>query len=81
MYIIFNCLEKIYERIPREVMWWILEQKGRLSNYIDVIKETKDNVVLVLELLTMQTANVGLHQGSTLIECFQRGKEIGKETR
>lgn len=42
----------------------------KLSTYIDVIKETKDNVVLVLELLNMQIDNVGLHQGSTLIVCF-----------
>lgn len=38
-YMVFIDLEKAYGRVPRGIIWWIFENKGVSSRYIDVIMD------------------------------------------
>jgi hypothetical protein len=42
---IFIDLEKAYDKVPRNVMWWILQKHKVSSKYITLIKDMYDNVV------------------------------------
>ena len=43
--IVFIDLEKVYDRILREVMWWVLENKRVPLKYIKLIKDVYDGTV------------------------------------
>ena len=42
---VFIYLEKAYDNIPRNVMWWALEKQKVPTKYITLIKDMYDNVV------------------------------------
>jgi hypothetical protein len=42
---IFIDLEKTYDKVPRNVMWWVLQKRKVSSKYIILIKDMYDNVV------------------------------------
>jgi hypothetical protein len=70
LYIIFIDLEKAYDKMPRNVMWWVLQKHKVSSKYITLIKDMYDNVVTSLRTSDRDTndfpINIGLHQGSAL---------------
>ena len=39
LHMVFIDLEKAYYRVPREVLWWVLEKRGVHVRYIKVIKD------------------------------------------
>ena len=39
-------IEQVYDRVHKEVMWWVLEMKGVPRNYIKLIKDIYDGVVI-----------------------------------
>jgi Reverse transcriptase (RNA-dependent DNA polymerase) len=45
LHIIFIDLEKAYDKVPRNIMWWMLEKKRVPSKYISLIKDMYTNVV------------------------------------
>jgi hypothetical protein len=45
MHIIFIDLEKAYDKVIRNVMWWALQKHKVSSKYITLIKDMYDNVV------------------------------------
>ena len=51
---VFIDLEKVYDRILREVMWWVLENKRVPLKYIKLIKDVYDGVVTSVRI------NVGI---------------------
>jgi hypothetical protein len=45
MYMIFIDLDKVYDKVARNVMWWKLQKHKVLSKYITLIKDMYDNIV------------------------------------
>ena len=67
---VFIDLEKAYDRVPRDLIWWVLEKKGVTKGYIDVVKDMYDEAVTTIRSPAGETSEfpitVGLHQGSAL---------------
>jgi hypothetical protein len=70
LHMIFIDLEKAYDKMPRNVMWWALQKHKVSSKYITLIKDMYDNVVTSVRITDGDTndfpINIGLHQGSAL---------------
>jgi hypothetical protein len=45
LHIIFIDLEKAYNKVPRNIMWWVLEKKRVSTKYVIFIKDMYTNVV------------------------------------
>jgi hypothetical protein len=67
---IFIDLEKVYDKVSRNVMWWALQKHKVSSKYITLIKDMSGNVVTSVWTSDEDTndfpINIGLHQGSAL---------------
>ncbi|EXB93128.1 G-type lectin S-receptor-like serine/threonine-protein kinase [Morus notabilis] len=67
---VFIDLEKAYDKVPREVLWWVLEKSRVHLRYIKVIKDMYDGVVTSVRTAGGYMAEfpirIGLHQGSAL---------------
>jgi hypothetical protein len=70
LYIIFFDLEKTYDKVLRNVMWWALQKHKVSSKYITPIKDMYNNIVTSIRISDRDTndfsINIGLHQESTL---------------
>jgi hypothetical protein len=68
MHMIFINLEKAYDKVPGNVMWWALQKHKVSSKYITLIKDMYNNVVTSVQISDRDTndfpINIGLHQGS-----------------
>ena len=56
LYLVFIDLEKAYDKIPRNVMWWSLDKHKVPSKYVTLIKDMYNNVV------TTPKKNVEIHK-------------------
>jgi hypothetical protein len=67
---IFIDLKKVYDKVPRNAMWWALQKYKVSSKYISLIKDIYDNIVTSVRISDGDTndflINIGLHQGSAL---------------
>jgi hypothetical protein len=63
-------LEKAYDKIPRNLMWWALDKHKVPTKYVTLIKDMYNNVVTSVRTTDGDTnvfpINIGLHQGSAL---------------
>jgi hypothetical protein len=70
MRMIFFYLEKAYDKVPRNVMWWALQKHKVPLKYITLIKYMYDNVVTSVQTSDGDTndflINIGMHQGLAL---------------
>ena len=70
LYVVFVDLEKAYDKVPRSVLWEVLEKKGVSKVYIDAIKDmyrdSKTSVRTGGGLSESFGVKVGVHQGSSL---------------
>ena len=66
----FIDLEKAYDKIPRNIMWWALGKHKVPTKYVELIKDMYNNVVTSVRTSDRDTDDfpikIGLHQGSTL---------------
>jgi len=63
-------LEKAYDKIPRNVMWWALDKHKTPTKYVTLIKDMYNNAVTSVRTNDGNTdyfpIRIGLHQGSAL---------------
>jgi Reverse transcriptase (RNA-dependent DNA polymerase) len=64
LHMIFIDLEKAYDKIPRNIMWWAFKRKLVLTKYVTLIKDMYTNVDGASDTFPIK---IGLHQGSALI--------------
>jgi hypothetical protein len=66
LHMIFIDLEKAYDKVTMNVMWWVLQKHKVSSKYIILIKDMYDNVVTSVRTSDGDTndfsINIGLHQ-------------------
>ena len=65
LHMIFIDLEKAYDRIPRDIIWWVLHKRGVTRRYIDVIKDMYDGAMTTVRTSAGESSEfsitVGLH--------------------
>jgi Reverse transcriptase (RNA-dependent DNA polymerase) len=70
LHMIFIDLEKAYDKIPRNIMWWTLKRKLVPTKYVTLIKDMYTNVVTCVRACDSESdtfpIKIGLHQGSAL---------------
>jgi hypothetical protein len=71
---VFIDLEKVYEKIPRNAMWWALDKHKVPTKYVELIKDIYDTVVSSVRTSDGDTDDltirIRLYQGSTLSSYF-----------
>ena len=67
---VFIDLEKAYDKVPRNVMWWALEKHKVPTKYITYIKYMCKSAMTFVRTCDGDTTDfpikIGLHQGSAL---------------
>ena len=70
LHMVFIDLEKAYDKVPRNVMWWALEKHKVPTKYITLIKDMYKDATTFIRACDCDTTdfpiNIGLHQGSAL---------------
>ncbi|KAK3568353.1 hypothetical protein QTP86_004945 [Hemibagrus guttatus] len=63
-------LEKVYDRVPREALWYCMRKSGVAEKYVRVVQDMYERSRTVVRCAVGQTeefkVEVGLHQGSAL---------------
>jgi len=70
LHMVFIDLEKAYDKVLRNVMWWALENHKVPTKYITLIKDMYKDAMTFVRTCDGDTTNfpinIGLHQGSAL---------------
>jgi hypothetical protein len=66
LHMIFIDLEKAYDKVSTNVMWWALQKHKVSIKYITLIKDMYDNVVISDEDTNEFLINIRLHPGSAM---------------
>ena len=70
LHCVFVDLEKAYDRVPREELWYCMRKSGVVEKYVRVGKDMYEDSVTAVKcavgMMDRFKVEVGLHQGSTL---------------
>ena len=70
LHMVFIDLEKAYDKIPRNLMWWALDKHKVPTKYVGLIKDMYNKVMTSVRTTDGDTEvfpiKIGLHQGSAL---------------
>ncbi|KAK3564267.1 hypothetical protein QTP86_011987 [Hemibagrus guttatus] len=70
LHCVFVDLEKAYDRVPREELWYCIRKSGVAEKYVRVVQDMYERSRTVVRCAVGQTeefkVEVGLHQGSAL---------------
>ncbi|KAK3526332.1 hypothetical protein QTP70_024279 [Hemibagrus guttatus] len=70
LHCVFVDLEKAYDRVPREELWYCMRKSGVAEEYVRVVQDMYERSRTVVRCAVGQTeefnVEVGLHQGSAL---------------
>ena len=71
---VFIDLEKAYDKIPRNVMWWVFDKHKVPTKYVGLIKDMYNNVVTRVRTsdgdMDDFPIRIGLYQGSAFEPLF-----------
>jgi Reverse transcriptase (RNA-dependent DNA polymerase) len=69
-HMIFIDLDKAYDKVPKNIMWWALKRKRVPTKYVTLIKDMYTNVVTYVRACDGESDvfsfKIGLYQGSAL---------------
>ncbi|KAK3557529.1 hypothetical protein QTP70_028486 [Hemibagrus guttatus] len=90
LHCVFVDLEKAYDRVPREELWYCMRKSGVAEKYVRVVQDMYERSRTVVRCAVGQTeefkVKVGLHQGSALspflfaIVMDQLSEEVRRES-
>jgi hypothetical protein len=70
LHMVFIDMEKTYDKVPRNIMWWALQKHKVSTKYITLINHIYDNIVRSIRTSDRDIndfpINIVLHQGSAL---------------
>ncbi|KAK3570304.1 hypothetical protein QTP86_017185 [Hemibagrus guttatus] len=70
LHCVFVDLEKVYDRVPREELWYCMRKSGVAEKYVRLVQDMYERSRTVVRCAVGQTeefkVEVGLHQGSAL---------------
>ena len=74
LHMVFIDLERAYDKVPRDLIWWTLEEKGATKRYIEMIQDMYSGAMTTVRTVIGKTNDfpitIGLHQGSALSHMF-----------
>ncbi|KAK3549546.1 hypothetical protein QTP86_003957 [Hemibagrus guttatus] len=80
LHCVFVDLEKAYDRVPREELWYCMRKSGVAKKYVRVVQDMYERSRTVVRCAVGQTeefkVEVGLHQGSALSVCYGDGRVV-----
>ena len=70
----FVDLEKAYDKVPREEVWYCMRKSGLAEKYVGIVQDMYDDSITAVRCAVGVTegfeVKVGLHQGSALSPCL-----------
>ena len=70
LHMVFIDLEKTYDRVPRDLLWWALKKNVVPLKYVSIIRDVYEGVVTNVRtcggLTDEFSVTIGVYQGSTL---------------
>ena len=67
-------LEKAYDKVPREEVWYCMRKSGLAEKYVRIVQYMYDDITTAVRCAVGLTegfdVKVGLHQGSALSPCL-----------
>ena len=80
---VFVNLEKTYDRVPREELWYCMRKSGIVEKYVRLVQDIYEGSETVVRCAAGTTQSfkvkVGLHQGSakSVLVCSDNGQANG----
>ena len=74
LHCVFVDLEKAYDKVPREEVWYCMRKSGLAEKYVRIVQDMYDGTTTAVRCAVGVTegfeVKVGLHQGSALSPCL-----------
>ena len=74
LHCVFVDLEKAYDKVPREEVWYCMRKCGLAEKYVRIVQDMYDDSITAVRCAVGVTegfeVKVGLHQGSALSPCL-----------
>ena len=74
MYCVFVDLEKAYDKVPRDEVWYCMRKSGLAEKYVRIVQDMYDDSITAVRCAVGVTegfeVKVGLYQGSALSPCL-----------
>ena len=74
LHCVFVDLEKAYDKVPREEVWYCMRKSGLAEKYVRIVQDMYDGSTTAVRCAVGVTegfeVKVGLHQGSALSPCL-----------